>query len=242
MEQESNWWVLVFPLLFVGLLAWNVQWRKKLLVLLPIFIMLGGGPAQAVKYMSLKKAVTTFIPKGAKILKASKTLTPEQKKRLVSDYGWTPKKDKYTFYVGRDADGNALAYVIIVPEIFNTCFHKFAVGMKPDGEVIDTVIVELSCPRAMPINKKGFLKQFRKKRHIDPLTIRSDIDAVTGATLSSESACQATRKAVSLHNLLFGGAQPVKVSEEVKKAREAADGLIKKAIEAGETTDKEKGK
>ena len=215
---------------------------KKLLVLLPFVILLCGGSAHAVKYMSLKKAVTTFIPKGAKILKATKALTSEQKKRLTLDYGWTPKKDKYTFYVGRDADGNALAYVIIVPEIFNTCFHKFAVGMKPDGEVIDTVIVELSCPRAMPINKKAFLKQFRKKRHSDPLTTRSDIDAVTGATLSSESACQATRKAVSLHNLLFGGAQPVKVSEEVKKAREAADGLIKKAIEAGETTDKEKGK
>lgn len=214
---------------------------RKLLVLVPLLMLLCGGPARAVKYMSLKKAVKTFIPKGAKILKATKTITAEQRKRLIRDYGWTPKKDKYTFYVGRDADGKALAYVIIVPEIFNTCFHKFAVGMKADGEVIDTVIVELSCPRAMPINKKGFLKQFRKKRHTDPLTIRSDIDAVTGATLSSESACQATRKAVSLHNLFFGGAQPVKVSEEVKKARQAADGLIKKAIETGETLDKKKG-
>jgi len=215
---------------------------KKLLVLLPFVLLLCGGPARAVKYMSLKKAVTTFIPKGAKILKATKSLTPEQRQRLIRDYGWTPKKDQYTFYVGRGADGKALGYVIIVPEIFNTCFHKFAVGMKPDGEVIDTVIVELSCPRAMPINKKSFLKQFRSKRHTDPLTVRSDIDAVTGATLSSESACQATRKAVSLHNLLFGGARPVQVSEKVKKARQAADGLIKKAIETGETAEKEKGK
>lgn len=27
-EQETSEWVLVFPLLFAGLLAWNVQWRK----------------------------------------------------------------------------------------------------------------------------------------------------------------------------------------------------------------------
>lgn len=194
-----------------------------------------GGPAAAVKYMSIGQAVKTFIPKGAKILKATKSLTSEQRQRLIRDYGWTPRKEKFVFYVGRDAGGKALAYVIIVPEIFNTCFHKYAIGMKPDGEVIDAVVVELSCPRATPINRKSFLKQFRKKRHTDPLTIRADIDAVTGATLSSESTAQATRKAVSLHNLFFGGAQPVKVSAEVRAAREKADALIKKAIETGET-------
>ena len=48
---------------------------KKLLVLLPFVILLCGGSAHAVKYMSLKKAVTTFIPKGAKILKATQALT-----------------------------------------------------------------------------------------------------------------------------------------------------------------------
>jgi hypothetical protein len=101
--------------------------------------------------------------------------------------------------------------------------------------VIDAVVVELSCPRATPINRKSFLKQFRKKRHTDPLTIRADIDAITGATLSSESTAQATRKAVSLHNLFFGGAKPVVVSKKVQEAREKADALIKKAIETGET-------
>lgn len=214
--------------------------RDIVTLALGLGLLLGGGPASAVKYMPIGKAVKTFIPKGAKIMKASKEVTAEQRKVLIRDYGWTPKKNKFTFYVGRDADGNALAYVIIVPEIFNTCFHKYAIGMKPDGEVIDTVVVELSCPRAVPINKKAFLKQFRKKRHTDPLTIHSDVDAVTGATLSSESTCQATRKAVSLHNIFFGGAQPVKVSDEIRAAREKADGLIKKAIETGETVSKEK--
>ncbi len=84
-------------------------------------------------------------------------------------------------------------------------------------------------------NRKSFLKQFREKRHFDPLTIQSDIDAVTGATLSSESTAQATRKAVSLHNLLLGKAEPVNVSAEVRAARQKADALIQKAIKTGET-------
>jgi len=28
-EQETSGRLLVFPLLFIGLLAWNVQWRKS---------------------------------------------------------------------------------------------------------------------------------------------------------------------------------------------------------------------
>jgi hypothetical protein len=213
--------------------------RTLLTFLLAVGLSLTAREASAVKYMKIGKAVKTFVPKGAKIFKSKKKLTSDQKKRLATDYGWTPKKDEYTFYVGRDGSGNAQAYVTIVPEIFNTCFHKFAVGMKADGEVIDTVILELSCPRAVPINKKSFLKQFRHKRHTDPLTIKADVDAVTGATLSSEAAAIATRKAVSLHNLFFGGGQSVKVSDKVRAARENAGGLIKKAIETGETLSKE---
>lgn len=184
--------------------------------------------------MSLGQAVKTFIPKDAKIFKTTKGLSSAQKKRLEQDYGWVPKKDKYVFYVGKKKK-EPVAYVFVVPEIFNTCFHKYAVGMKPSGEVIETVIVELSCPRAFPINRKSFLSQFKEKEHKHPLTVRSDIDAVTGATLSSEATATATRKAVSLHNLFFAGAKSIAVSAEVQKARKAAAGMIQDAIDTGET-------
>jgi hypothetical protein len=191
-------------------------------------------PAGAVKYMSIGQAVKTYIPKSAKIFKVTKKLSAAQKKRLALDYGWLPEKNKYTFYVGKE-QGKPVAYVFVVPEIFNTCFHKYAVGMKPSGEVIETVIVELSCPRAFTINRKSFLSQFQEKDHRHALTIKSDIDAVTGATLSSEATATATRKAVSLHNLLFAGARAVEVADNVRKARQDANALIQKAIETGET-------
>jgi hypothetical protein len=208
-------------------------------LVLTTLALLWSPPAAAVKYMSLKQAVTKFTPKGTKVVKVTKTLTAEQKARLKADYGWSPDKDSYTFYVGKDAAGEAKVYVVVVPELINTCFHKYAVGMTPDGEVIETLIVELSCPRAFPIKRKTFLKQFSHKTHADALTIRADIDGVTGATLSSEATAQATRKAVSLHNLIFGGGQAVTVSDDVKEARTAGSALIKKAIESGETLSEE---
>lgn len=205
-------------------------------------LVLWAGPAAALKYMSLKEAVTRFLPGGAKITKITKVVTPEVRKRLLSDYGWKPEKDQYTFYVGRDASGQVQAYVLIVPELFGTCFHKYAVGLKPDGEVIDVAVVELSCPRAMPVNRRSFLKQFKEKTHKDALTTHADVDAVTGATLSSETTARATRKATSLYNLLVGKAEPAGTSVSVRKARQAGDTRILKAINSGELVDPQTGK
>jgi len=212
---------------------------RVVVALLVLGLCLAPRPAAAVKYLTVGEALQTFIPKGTKVFKVTKGVTAEQRAVLVRDYGWEPTEKEYEFYVGKDAAGVPLGYVILVPEVFNTCFHKYAVGMKPDGEVIDTVIVELSCPRAFPINRKSFLAQFKGKKHTDPLTTKLDVDGVTGATLSSEATAQATRKAVSLHNIFFGGAQPVKVDAKVAAARAKGVGAIKKAIETGETLDKE---
>ncbi len=209
---------------------------------LMVVLLLDARAAEAVKFISLGEAVKAFLPAGSEPVKLTRTLTADEKARLERDYGWRPTEDQVVFYAGKDAGGQRTAYVLIQPELFGTCFHKYAVGLTPAGVVIDTVIVEMSCPRAMPINKKAFLKQFRAKTHGDPLTTTLDIDAVTGATLSSESAAQATRKAVSLHNLLFGGAQLVTVAQEVRAARAVGAARIQRAVEAGELVEKPESK
>lgn len=215
---------------------------KRLICFFCLVVGLGGAglsdTAHAVKYMSIGKAVKTFIPEGAKIIKVTKGITSDQRKRIKEDYGWDAKERKYVFYVGKEGE-ERVAYVFIVREIFSTCFHKYAVGMKGDGEIIETVIVELSCPRSFPINRKGFLAQFRGKEHHDGLSVNVDIDGITGATLSSEATAIASRKAVSLHNIFFGGNEQVKVAANVKAGRAAAAGQIQLAIETGETLKKE---
>lgn len=216
--------------------------RTLLAWLLGAGLLLVAGQASAVKYMSLKKAVTAFLPAGAKVFKITKPVTAESRARFERDYGWLPDRAEYTFYVGQDAAGAVQAYVVIVPEIFGTCFHKYAVGLKPDGEVIDVAVIELSCPRATPINRRSFLKQFQQKRHTDPLTVKADIDAVTGATLSSETTARAARKAASLHNLLLGDARPVEVTAKVREARAAGDARILRAVTSGELVDPDQKK
>ena len=196
--------------------------------------------AGAMKYIGLGEAIKTFV-KDAKVFKVTKKLSPEQKSRLVADYGWKPQEDEFTLYEGRDGEGKTVAWVFIIAEAFNTCFHKYAVGISPSGEILDSLVVELSCPRSYKVNRKSFLQQFEGKKHDAALTTKLDIDGVVEATLSSEAASIAARKALSLHNLLVGPAAPVKVAANVASARSAGAAMIQKAIETGETMAKDGG-
>lgn len=210
----------------------------RLRLLVPVVALIGlslllSNSAQAVKYMSLEQAVKKFLPKGSKIVKITKKPSAQERKRLADEYGWKADAKKYVFYAGKKGE-DYTGFVFIVPEIFGTCFHKYAVGINPEGQVIATTIVELSCPRAMPVNKKTFLKQFKGKTHQDPLTVAVDIDGVTGATYSSEATATATRKALSLHNLYFGKGEHVHLSEKVRKERAARQAAIDAAAARGE--------
>lgn len=204
-------------------------------------VLLTSSAAGAVKYMSIGEAVKKFIPADAKVLKVTKVPSAAERKRLLDDYGWEATEPEYVAYVGKNKadESQVLGHVFVIPEIFNTCFHKYAVGVAADGKILEATVIELTCPRSFPINKKAFLTQFKDKTHNDPLTTKVDIDGITGATLSSEAAAAAARKAVSLHNVFFGGNQKVVVDEKVKAGRAAALAKIKKAIETGETLKKE---
>lgn len=207
---------------------------------LALLLVLVPAAAPAMKYMSLGDAMRAFV-KDAKVVKLTKVLTAEQKQRLTADYGWKPKEDEVTWYEGRDPAGKTVASVFVIAEAFNTCFHKYAVGVSPDGAVIDSLVVELSCPRSFKVNRKSFLGQLEGKKHDAPLTTKLDIDGVTEATLSSEAAAIAARKALSLHNLLAGPAAPVKVAAKTRAAREAGAAMIQKAIDTGETLARDGG-
>lgn len=196
--------------------------------------------AWAVKYVGLGEAIKTFV-KDAKVVKITKQLTPDQKTRLKDDYGWKADDNEYVFYEGRDGDNKPVATVFIIAEAFNTCFHKYAVGINPAGQIMDSVVIELSCPRSFKVNRKSFLGQFEGKKHEAALTTKLDIDGVAEATLSSEAASIAARKALSLHNLLVGASAPVKVAADVARARAAGAAMIQKAIDTGETLAKDGG-
>ena len=61
-------------------------------------------------------------------------------------------------------------------------------------------------PQGEAIQEKRFRRQFVGKRSKDPITLDKDIDAISGATISSRSATFAARKGLLLAEVLRGRA------------------------------------
>lgn len=80
----------------------------------------------------------------------------------------------------------------------------FAVGVAKDGSVRDLQVMVYREPHGEEVREARFRRQFNGKRLSDPLVLGKDIDAISGATISSRSAAYATRKALALAEILHG--------------------------------------
>ncbi len=171
-------------------------------------------PAEAVKYMNLKEALKHFMPTGAKLSKVNKTLSAEELKKARDRFGLKDKTDykdvlkaSNEIYLMRDKDGKVQVYVFIMEQYWRTCYHKFAVGVSSSGSIIEVKPMELPCPYQRPIAKESFLKQFKgkqiKRGGPVPANLGKDIDAVSGATASSEVTAIVARRALALYEVFF---------------------------------------
>jgi hypothetical protein len=172
------------------------------------------GEAAAIKYMSTKEAIKHFLPSGAQVSKVSKTLPAGKLAALKKKYDLNDSTDfkntltagPHTVYIGRGKDGKAQIYIFIMEQYWRTCYHKFVVGVTPDGSIKELKPMDFPCKYERPIAKKSFLKQFTGKKVKGgkvPAKLKQDIDVVTGATASSNVATIVVRRALALHEAFF---------------------------------------
>lgn len=186
-----------------------------LMLLLIGGITLHSAPAGATEFMKLKDAIKHFMPAGSKPFKVTKTVPDSEYAKLKKRFRLEDKpefkdafkKGPYTIYITRDASNNPTMYIMILEQYWKTCYHKFAVGVTPDGTVQEAIILELNCKLAYPVNKKSFLKQFKGKKaqkgKKPKVELGQDIDAVSGATMSSQVSAIVVRRALALYEAFF---------------------------------------
>ena len=66
------------------------------------------------------------------------------------------------------------------------------------AKVKNLAVMSYKEKRGRPIARKSFLKQFIGKRSGDPVQVRKDIRAISGATISSDATCFAVKKAIAI--------------------------------------------
>ena len=120
---------------------------------------------------------------------------------LVKELGRRVEVRDYPYLEVR-ADQKDVGDIFILDVLGQTLPITFAVGVEPRGAVRDIQVMVYREPRGDEVREDRFRRQFRGKRLADPIALGRDVDAISGATISSRSATYATRKALALDAIL----------------------------------------
>jgi hypothetical protein len=167
-------------------------------VLLAMPAALAAAPARAeTTYFSTRALLTEFFPKSERVTFRTFVLDPTVRARLTQRLGYTPAKDRYTIYIAT-TQGKIDGYALIDDERGLHQPITFATRLSPRGAVERLEIVTYRESRGDEVRDARFRKQFEGKTAQDPLRLNQDIDAVSGATVSSASLTTGVRRAAIL--------------------------------------------
>jgi electron transport complex protein RnfG len=170
----------------------------------PALVMLGllaGQPAPAraadVVYATPKTVLASFFPKSERVTYRTLALDASAKARLARRLGYAPARDSYTVFVAL-TQGKVDGYAVIDDELGLHQPITFATRLSSRGVVDRVEIMVYREPRGDEVRDPRFRRQFEGKTAADPLRIDRDIDAVSGATISSASLATGVRRAAIL--------------------------------------------
>jgi Na+-translocating ferredoxin:NAD+ oxidoreductase RnfG subunit len=150
-----------------------------------------------------QQALKIVLPKAQEIAVEEKSLVSSQREKLQNETHLRFPEKHYRFFIGRNKDGVA-GYALIMNEIGKHEYITSMVGISPQFQVTDVVVMEYRESRGGEVKEKRFLSQFHGKKESDPLQINRDVVNYTGATLSSQAIARGVKKALLLTNLFYG--------------------------------------
>lgn len=147
------------------------------------------------------EAPRAIFGEGATATKNTLVLSDAEFAILETALGRKPAVRSYPYLEVRKGEG-VIGWILIFDVIGQSQPITFAVGVTQDGALQDVQVMVYREPQGEEIQEKRFRKQFVGKRLKDPIALGKDIDAISGATISSRSASFAARKALALSELL----------------------------------------
>jgi electron transport complex protein RnfG len=153
-------------------------------------------PAET-SYYSTRSVLAAFFPGSEHVGYRTFALDRSIRTRLAQRLGYAPARDKYTIFVATTR-GKIDGYAVVDDEQGLHQPITFATRLSPRGMVERVEIMVYREPRGDEVRDARFRKQFQGKTAQDPLRLNRDIDAVSGATVSSASLAVGVRRATIL--------------------------------------------
>jgi Na+-translocating ferredoxin:NAD+ oxidoreductase RnfG subunit len=193
----------------------NMQVRKYTWLLAVLLLVALARPAGAVVLLSHEQALKAMFPAADKIVTEEKELTPDQVKAIKGHLGdkWTlyqaggksadeSEIDTAAFYFGVKAgERTDVAVVEVQPGKWGPV--KYIVAMDLAGKVKDLAVMSYLEQRGRPISTRRFLGQFIGKTGESQITVGKDVDAISGATISSRATAFAVKKVIALYEAVY---------------------------------------
>ncbi len=146
-----------------------------------------------------------------------KLITTQHAAALQARLGYVPRQAEHVIFVARTGD-HIDGYAIVHDEQGQHEPITFGIKLGPDGRVERTEVMVYREGHGEEIREARFRKQFVGRGPGEPLRFEHEIDAISGATISSKSATLAVERALAV--LAVARAEgPLKVAPTAQTAR-----------------------
>lgn len=156
-------------------------------------------------------AGTYFITAPVALKSQAKIKTDAMKSLVVDAQKFDPVKGKQEWF-SAEKDGKVIAYVVPAESKGYGGAIKMLVSVTPQGKIIDFNILESKETPGLGDNasKEPFRKQFKSKEAKDLVVVKDatkvdNIQAMTGATISSKAVTKGIKEAVEQVTQFVGG-------------------------------------
>jgi Na+-translocating ferredoxin:NAD+ oxidoreductase RnfG subunit len=168
--------------------------------------------SHAARLLTQEQALKQMFPDVDEVKTETKTLTPQEIIKLKAKLGGnlfhfteSSSKEKvksentYTVFYGiKNKNTVRIAIIDEQPGKWGPVEFILAIDTAT-SKINNLAVMSYKEQRGRPIARVNFLKQFFGKGSVDPVAIRKDIRAISGATVSSDCACFAVKKAIVMY-------------------------------------------
>ena len=183
----------VYPFIKMSIL----KYKKQSIITLLLFTMIS--PCYGKIYYSKNEAMELAFGKNTTVEMLSLFPTEEQLTQIEKLARVKMESSLYTFYAGKK-DGKVLGYAAIENHTVRTKPETLLVLLSPQGQVKAIHTLAFHEPPEYQPPQRWYQQLY--KRELEQLSFRADIQGITGATLSTRSAINITRKVMAVYQIL----------------------------------------
>ncbi|MBS2027889.1 MAG: FMN-binding protein [Deltaproteobacteria bacterium] len=158
-------------------------------------------------YLTEAQLAQKLFPEAPQTHAGSLTLTDAELAQVSQRFGYRVEQRTYrALTVSNDTEIRGTLFILEV--MGQNSPITFGVGVTKEGIIRGVEVMAYREPRGEEIRSPRFLRQLTGKSLHDRVALGVDVDAVSGATISSRSATFAARKALALASVLLARPAP----------------------------------